>query len=148
MFFTPIGKSEIFSYARHKSVRICGLRGCGVDQKFFNLGAFWTWMASFRLQPFCLWESGPDIIGRQVQVSFGGGLDVWRKENSCLSLESKHDSSLLKLLAYGWAVLVGIFFQPDGLYFFLLKLCVNSIQTTIQYEFVWRPCFFILQRNY
>jgi len=105
-------------------------------------------MTSFRLRPLCLWERGPDVIWRWIQVSFGGGLDVWRKDNSCLSLESKHDSSVLQLVAYGWAVLVGICFQPDGLYFSLLKLCENHIQGKIHYEIVWLSCFFIIQRTY
>lgn len=119
-------------------------------QLFFNLRAFWTWMARFRLLPTCLWERGPDVIWSRVQVSLGGALHVWRKGSSCLSLEPKHDFSLLQLVTYGWAVLVRISFQPDELYFSLLKLCENSTQANIHYEIVWRSSFFIIpvQRTY
>lgn len=78
-------------------------------------------MANFRLRQLRLWERGRDVICGRLQLSFGGGLEAWIKENPCLSLESKHDSSVLQLLAYGWTVLVGISFQPYGLHFFLLN---------------------------
>ena len=69
-------------------------------------------------------------------MSFGDGFYVWRKENFCLSLESKHNSSVLQLLADGSPVLVGISFQPDGLYFYLL----NYAKTTFKPESITKLC--------
>lgn len=147
MFSTQIVKRETFSYTRHKSVRICGLGCVELAKNSLTMGLLKV-NGQLQAPAVCLWEIGPDVIWRRVKLSFGGGLDVWRKENSFFFLESKHDSSVLQLLAYDWAVLVGISFQPDGLYYSLLKLCENSIQTKIHYGIVWRSCFFIIQSNY
>jgi hypothetical protein len=40
MVFTPIAKREIFSYAQHKSLRICGLRGVELTKNSLTFGLF------------------------------------------------------------------------------------------------------------
>jgi hypothetical protein len=115
-----------FSYARSKSVRVCGLMGVWICPLILNLGTGWTWVVSFRLQPFYIWERVPDVSWRLATWMFEG------EKKPCLSLESNHDYLVLQLVAT--TELFWLLFCPqDSLYFRGLNYAKGTIPTKSPY---------------